>query len=466
MSDALLGDFGLPEAPNQGEVGSSILTGIPESLPASEIPWSEMLEEMQASVMHWVKSPVPELVRRFIFSSDAARSYVNVHANIPVGRPASAAAGGGPRSHHLLMQTLAVPFDCSDKVGADLFWPDIANLNVLMMASTEVGTGWASTSGSSTACIIAEAHHSKERHKSEIGVCKACCGGCCPHQVQAGCCRANLRGKLDSPARGRVTYEACGWNENGLHKNHRLAMFGSASKTTSQMLGIIPHTLLSQPHMGLCHPRTGSKVRKGASGKGDGCIASRTQWNVSFGNDGYPEVRDIWKVMPFWILQDTVATATDVVEAMRVAAEPGWQTSEHHYKVLPTIATWLLGGGVLTVSAKNTKGEEEKVGFLLGIVEFWCGTVQLHEMYYDYYQLANGFQPDDLQRNLNGFYMWKYQMLTDPYVKQCIKIQESDKDKGLDQQTYLFGMFKDTGNTHHILTSTTFPYFSRISLLL
>ena len=35
------------------------------------------------------------------------------YANIPVDRPASAAAGGGPRTHHLLMQTLAATFNAS-----------------------------------------------------------------------------------------------------------------------------------------------------------------------------------------------------------------------------------------------------------------------------------------------------------------------------------------------------------------
>ena len=222
-----------------GEMYVSMSTG-DESTTVLDRPWAEALQEMQGVLMRSVASSVRKLVRLFILSSDAARSFVNVYADIPVDGPAAAAgAGGEPCKYHLLMQTLAVPFDCRDKVGKDLLYPEHPKICVLLMATTEQGNGWAPSG------ITAEAHETEKRYKSEIGVRKPCCQVACDHQRQAGCgSSANLRGKFDSPAGGSITYEACGWNKKGQYNHHRLANFGSATKATTEGLGMSPHALL------------------------------------------------------------------------------------------------------------------------------------------------------------------------------------------------------------------------------
>ena len=76
-------------------------------------------------------------------------------------------------------------------------------------------------------------------------------------------------------------------------------------------------------------------------------------------------------------------------------------------------------------------------------------------MYHDYYLLSCGFQPHNLTRNQDGYDKWKFEMLTVPFVLECITRQESDKKGVLDEKTYLFGVFKDTGNIYFIPPSNT-----------
>jgi hypothetical protein len=83
------------------------LLGLQPRLPGSVFPsetpgiseksWSETMEERRGGVIGWVKGSVRKLLRRFIFLSDSARSFVNVYAD------------GADGEKHLLMQTIAFP---------------------------------------------------------------------------------------------------------------------------------------------------------------------------------------------------------------------------------------------------------------------------------------------------------------------------------------------------------------------
>jgi hypothetical protein len=281
-------------------------------------------------------------------------------------------------------------------------------------------------------------------NNGDVSRLKPCCCVACSHRRQAGSDnRSNLVGMYDTPQGG--TRIISGWNEHGPYNHLRLAMFGSPAITTSKRIGFLPHTQLSEHHKGIVNVATGTVVKRGQSGD----VSSGTTWNRPFGSNGHPVVQAVWKVLPFLESEDTNATPCDLLESLHHAVEPGFQTNSHSHAVLPVIASWLHSGGLIVISTQNDEGKIVKIAWLPGIVELWCGILQLHEMYRDYYKLFRGLTP--LHKNTNGYTLWKGTMLTAPCVLKCIEKQKSDLAKGLVPKTYAFGTFKNAGNGRSVL---------------
>ena len=76
--------------------------------PSVDEAWSEVMAQCRLWASEMAEGELRPLLRRFVFLSDAARSFVNVYVL------------GADGIKHLLMQTIALPIDCADKKGSDL----------------------------------------------------------------------------------------------------------------------------------------------------------------------------------------------------------------------------------------------------------------------------------------------------------------------------------------------------------
>lgn len=299
--------------------------------PSNDMTRRECLQGVREILCRWASrgalsvSIMLKLRLSYIHICDSGRSFVN-----------AADDRLEPPGNHLLMQQLAVPFHVSVKRGRDVGHPQHDWLHFLTMATTEVGTGCAKHD------ITKEAHHPEIKENSELRRTKPCCGVPCDHNRGAGCIPAsNLRGQHDSPGNLDASHKMPnGWNQQSPGNQFRIAMFGSAALTNENTVGLLPHTRMSEAFKGICDPVTGKKVKKGASG----ALTSGTPWDRSFGSRGRPEVRDLWKVLPFMHVEGIKVTTTAVVEALRLTGEPGWQTNVHSHQVLPVLSEWLHSG--------------------------------------------------------------------------------------------------------------------------